>query len=73
MHIQGRAIRLWILYFNSEKEELLATIITKGIIDNSRGHCTSVAKYEIETELFNCSFQDNSCELSELLSLLHEK
>ena len=53
--------------FNSEKETILADLITASKSLPEDGYCTSNSKYSIRTERYKYSFEDKSCSLDSYL------
>jgi len=49
--------------FNTEKEIMLVDLINAGNSLPEDGYCTSYSKYDIKTEKYKCSFEDNTCSL----------
>ena len=49
--------------FNTEKETILADLITAGNLLPEDGYCTGYSKYNIRTEKYKCSFEDKTCSL----------
>lgn len=52
-----------IVPFTSEKEKAFAELLEIGLAESTGYGCTLRAIYRVETDVYKCQFEDNSCEL----------